>query len=132
MVARWVSYSLHIAASSDSLAIRLSFIRTYLERDVPMFGPRIPAEMLNAFWKMLAHVPGQLPQCVASGVMAISAPTVTSYLALLVDLLLVRRLPPYHVNVGIAAGQVSRTYIRDSGLPLRQTPRETPDWRYPE
>jgi uncharacterized protein len=86
--------SLLAASDSDSLAIRLSFIRTYLERDVPMFGPRIPAEMLERFWKMLAHVQGSLLNAsrLASS-MAISAPTVTSYLGLLVDLLLVRRLP---------------------------------------
>ncbi len=109
--------SLLAASDSDSLAIRLSFIRTYLERDVPMFGPRIPAETLERFWKMLAHVQGSLLNAsrLASS-MAISAPTVTSYLGLLVDLLLVRRLPPYHVNVGKRLVKSPKTYIRDSGL----------------
>ena len=109
--------SLLAASDSDSLAIRLSFIRTCLERDVPMFGPRIPAETLERFWKMLAHVQGSLLNAsrLASS-MAISAPTVTSYLGLLVDLLLVRRLPPYHVNVGKRLVKSPKTYIRDSGL----------------
>lgn len=109
--------SLLAASDLDSLAIRLSFIRTYLERDVPMFGPRIPAEMLERFWKMLAHVQGSLLNAsrLASS-MAISAPTITSYLGLLVDLLLVRRLPPYHVNVGKRLVKSPKTYIRDSGL----------------
>jgi len=109
--------SLLAASDSDSLAIRLSFIRTCLERDVPMFGPRIPAETLERFWKMLAHVQGSLLNAsrLASS-MAISAPTVTNYLGLLVDLLLVRRLPPYHVNVGKKLVKSPKTYIRDSGL----------------
>ena len=109
--------SLLAASDLDSLAIRLSFIRTYLERDVPMFGPRIPAEILERFWTMLAHVQGSLLNAsrLASS-MAISAPTVTSYLGLLVDLLLVRRLPPYHVNVGKRLVKSPKTYIRDSGL----------------
>ncbi len=109
--------SLLAASDLDSLAIRLSFIRTYLERDVPMFGPRIPAEMLERFWKMLAHLQGSLLNAsrLASS-MAISAPTVTSYLGLLVDLLLVRRLPPCHVNVRKRLVKSPKTYIRDSGL----------------
>jgi uncharacterized protein len=109
--------SLLAASDLDSLAIRLNFIRTYLERDVPMFGPRIPAETLERFCKMLAHVQGSLLNAsrLASS-MEISAPTVTSYLGLLVDLLLVRRLPPYHVNVGKRLVKSPKTYIRDSGL----------------
>lgn len=109
--------SLLAASDRDSLAIRVSFIRTYLERDVPMFGPRIPAETLERFWTMLAHAQGSLLNAsrLASS-MAISAPTVTNYLGLLVDLLLVRRLPPYHVNVGKRLVKSPKTYIRDSGL----------------
>jgi uncharacterized protein len=109
--------SLLAANNRDSLANRVSFIRTYLERDVPMFGPRIPAEALERFWTMLAHVQGSLLNAsrIASS-MAVSAPTVTSYLGLLVDLLLVRRLPPYHANVGKRLVKSPKTYIRDSGL----------------
>jgi len=105
------------ANDRDSLANRASFIRTYLERDVPMFGPRIPAEALERFWTMLAHVQGSLLNAsrLASS-MAVSAPTVTSYLGLLVDLLLVRRLPPHHANVGKRLVKSPKTYIRDSGL----------------
>jgi uncharacterized protein len=109
--------SLLAETDSDSMAIRRSFIRTYLERDVPMFGPRIPAETLERFWTMLAHVQGTLLNAsrLASS-MAVTAPTVTSYLGLLVDLLLVRRLPPHHVNVGKRLVKSPKTYIRDSGL----------------
>lgn len=100
-----------------SLALRRDFIRTYLERDVPMFGPRIPAETLERFWTMLAHCQGGLLNAskLASGI-GVSAPTVTSYLDLLADLLLVRRLPPYLRNLGKRLVKSPKTYVRDSGL----------------
>lgn len=102
---------------SDSLALRESFVRTYLERDVPMFGPRVPAETLRRLWTMLAHNQGTLLNAsrLASG-LNVSAPTVTSYVDLLVDLLLVRRLPPLHANVGKRLVKSPKTYVRDSGL----------------
>ncbi len=101
----------------DSFRLRQSFIRTYLERDVPMFGPRVPAETLERFWTMLAHNQGALLNAsrLASG-LGVSAPTVTNYVGLLVDLLLVRRLPPLHPNVGKRLVKSPKTYIRDSGL----------------
>jgi predicted AAA+ superfamily ATPase len=105
------------ASDPDSFYTRRSFIRTYLERDVAMFGPRVPAETLERLWTMLAHNQGTLLNAsrLASG-LAVSAPTVTSYIGLLVDLLLVRRLPPFHANVGKRLIKSPKTYVRDSGL----------------
>lgn len=105
------------ANDAESLALRLDFIRTYLERDVPMFGPRIPAETLERLWTMLAHGQGGLLNAskLAAGI-GVSSPTVTSYLGLLVDLLLVRRLPPYHRNIRKRLVKSPKTYVRDSGL----------------
>lgn len=102
---------------ADSLRLRRGFIRTYLERDVPQFGPRIPAELLERLWTMLAHNQGTLLNASKlAGGLSVSAPTVTSYVSLLVDLLLVRRLAPYHANVGKRLVKSPRTYVRDSGL----------------
>jgi predicted AAA+ superfamily ATPase len=105
------------ANDSDSYQLRQSFIRTYLERDVAQFGPRIPAETLERLWTMLAHNQGTLLNAsrLAAG-LAVSAPTVTSYIGLLVDLLLVRRLMPLHANVGKRLVKSPKTYVRDSGL----------------
>jgi predicted AAA+ superfamily ATPase len=102
---------------ADSLKFRKNFIRTYLERDVPQFGPRIPAETLERLWTMLAHGQGTLLNAsrLASS-LAVSAPTVTSYIDLLVDLLLVRRLRPLHPNVGKRLVKSPKIYVRDSGL----------------
>jgi predicted AAA+ superfamily ATPase len=102
---------------AESLARRKDFIRTYLERDVPQFGPRIPAETLDRLWTMLAHNDGQLlnaSRLAAS--LSISATTVTRYIDLLVDLLLVRRLQPFHGNLGKRLVKSPKVFIRDSGL----------------
>lgn len=101
----------------DSFRLRRSFIRTYLERDVPMFGPRIPAETLERLWMMLAHSQGTLLKATRlASSLSISAPTVTTYISLLVDLLLVRRLMPFHANISKRLVKSPKTYIRDSGL----------------
>lgn len=101
----------------DSLKLRKSFIRTYLERDVPQFGPRVPAQTLERLWTMLAHAQGTLLNAsrLASG-LSLTAPTVTKYIDLLADLLLVRRLPPLHANIGKRLVKSPKVYVRDSGL----------------
>ena len=105
------------ASDADSVAFREDFIRTYLERDVPQFGSRVPAETLRRLWTMLSHHQGQLLNAsrLASG-LAVSSPTVTGYIDLLVDLLLIRRLPPLHKNIGKRLVKAPKTYVRDSGL----------------
>ena len=100
-----------------SLRWRRDFIRTYLERDIPQLGPRIPAETLRRLWTMLAHNQGGLLNAanLARG-LGVSGATVGSYLDLMVDLLLVRRLPPRMVNVGKRLVRSPKVYLRDSGL----------------
>ena len=101
----------------DSYAYRRNFIRTYLERDVPQFGPRVPAATLERLWVMLAHSQGQLLNAsMLAKSLSLSAPTISSYIDLLSDLLLVRRLPPFHANVKKRLVKSPRVYIRDSGL----------------
>ncbi|MFZ5775200.1 MAG: ATP-binding protein [Thermodesulfobacteriota bacterium] len=106
-------------AGSDrrSVTWRENFIRTYLERDIPLLGPRIPAETLRRFWTMLAHAQGGLLNAaqLARG-LAVSGSTVARYLDLLVDLLLVRRLAPWHANTGKRLVRAPRVFVRDSGL----------------
>ena len=106
-------------APSDaaSLRWRTDFIRTYLERDVPQLGPRIPAETLRRLWTMLAHQQGGLLNAAAlARALAVDGKTVASYLDLLVDLLLVRRLAPWHGNVRKRLVKSPKVYVRDSGL----------------
>ncbi len=82
-----------------------------------MLGPRIAAERLRRFWTMLAHCQGGvLNAAQLARSLSVDGKTVAKYLDLLVDLLLVRRLPPYHANVGKRLVKSPKTYIRDSGL----------------
>lgn len=106
-------------AASDraSQRWRQDFIRTYLERDIPMFGPRIPAETLRRFWTMLAHhQSGLLNAAEFARALGVDGKTVASYLDLLVDLLLVRRLESWHANVGKRLVKSPKVYVRDSGI----------------
>ena len=107
-----------LAADDErSLEWRLEFITTYLQRDLPSLGPRIPAETLRRFWTMLAHNQGQAfnAASLARG-LDVSGTTVARYLDLLVDLLLVRRLPPWTSNLGKRVVKAPKTYVRDSGI----------------
>ena len=104
-------------SDSDSAVWRENFIRTYLERDIPLLGPRIPAETLRRFWTMLAHGQGSLLNAAnLARALAVEGKTVAKYLDLMVDLLLVRRLPPLHANVGKRLVRSPKTYVRDSGI----------------
>lgn len=100
-----------------SLRWRESFIRTYLERDIPQFGPRIPAETLRRLWTMLAHHQGGLLNVAQlARNIGVDAKTAASYIDLLSDLLLVRRLAPWHDNQGKRLVKSPKVYVRDSGL----------------
>lgn len=100
-----------------SLEWRGAFIRTYLQRDIPALAPRIPSETLRRFWTMLAHNQGAPFNAsrLASG-LGMSGQTVSRYLDLLVDLMLVRRLEPWTSNVGKRMIRSPKVYVRDSGI----------------
>lgn len=117
----WVrgGFPLSFLAKSDpsSVTWRDAFITTYLERDIPQLGPRIPATTLRRFWTMLAHRQGTpLNAAELARSLAVDGKTVAGYLDLLVDLLLVRRLPPLQANLGKRLTKSPKTYVRDSGL----------------
>ena len=107
-----------LADSDRSSAIwRENFIDTYLRRDIPELGPRIPAATLRRFWTMLAHEQGTPCNTARLGQSLAADPkTVSRYLDLLVDLLLVRRLPPLQANVAKRLVKSPKVYVRDSGL----------------
>jgi len=109
--------SLLAGSDAASLRWRVDFIRTYLERDVPQLGPRIPAETLRRLWTMLAHQQGGLLNAAAfARALAVDGKTVAAYLDLLVDLLLVRRLVPWHGNTRKRLVKSPKVFVRDSGL----------------
>jgi len=109
--------SLLATSEKNSLIWRRDFIKTYLERDIPQLGPRIPAETLERFWTMLAHNQGSVLNAAhLARNLEVTGVTIARYLDLMVDLLLVRRLKPYTANVGKRLVRSPKIYVRDSGL----------------
>jgi uncharacterized protein len=108
----------YLARSDDtSMTWRRDFVRTYLERDIPQFDSRVPAETLRRFWTMLAHNQGSLLNAAKlAAALVVDVRTVNRYLDLLVDLLLVRRLQPWSGNAGKRLVRSPKTYLRDSGI----------------
>ena len=102
---------------ADSMTWREVFISTYLEKDILALGPRIPSTTLRRLWTMLAHHQGELLDLSKlAAALAISGQTVSRYIDLLCDLMLVRRLPAWHGNVGKRLIRSPKVYVRDSGL----------------
>jgi len=109
--------SVTAADDAASVAWRQDFVRTYLERDIPALGPRVPAETMRRLWTMLAHEQGgRLNAAGLARSLAVHGSTVGRYLDLLVDLLLVRRLPPLQVYVGKRLVKSPKVFVRDSGI----------------
>ena len=101
-----------------SLLWRLDLIQTFLARDIPQAGITIPAETLRRFWRMCAHLHGQVFNASQIGVAmgGVSHTTIARYLDILIDTMMVRRLEPYHANVGKRLVKSPKMYMRDSGL----------------
>lgn len=101
----------------DSVAWRRQFLQTFLERDIPQLGIRIPALALRRFWSMLAHHHGQIWNAaeLARG-MGVGEATVRRYLDLLAGVFMVRQLPPWFENLGKRQVKSPKIYVRDSGL----------------
>ena len=105
------------ASDTDSIEWRENFIRTYLERDVPQLGLRLSATTLRRFWTMLVHLQGSpLNMAALARSLGVDGKTVANYLDLMIDLLLVRKLNPWHRNVGKRLVKRPKAYVRDSGI----------------
>ena len=106
-------------ANSDTAAMRKleSIVRTYLERDIPQMGFNIPATRLRRLWTMLAHLQGEtVSSTKLAGNLEVDRKTVNYYIDILTDLLLVRRLEPWHANIKKRLVKSPRYYVRDSGI----------------
>ncbi len=109
--------SLTAPTGAASVRWRRDFTRAYLERDVAQFAPRIAGEMLRRFWTMLAHLQASTVNVAQlARNLGVDTRTANGYLDLLTDLLLVRRLAPWHNNQGKRLVKSPKIYIRDSGL----------------
>lgn len=108
-----------LARSDDASYVwRQDFIRSFLQRDLPNMGVRVAAETLRRFWQMLAHLQGQMFNASQLGqsLGGASHTTATRYLDVLVDTMMVRRLPPLLPNLGKRLVKSPKVYLRDSGV----------------
>jgi predicted AAA+ superfamily ATPase len=106
-------------SKSDELSMNWleNLIRTYLERDIPQMGFKIPATRLRRLWTMLAHLQGEVVNfSKLAANLEVDGKTISHYIDILVDLLLVRRLEPWHANVKKRLVRSPRFYIKDSGI----------------
>jgi len=103
---------------ASSLAWRADLAQTFLARDLPQLGVTIPAETLRRFWRMCAHLHGQLFNASQLGIAlgGVAHTTVGRYLDLLVNAMMLRRLESFHINIGKRLVKAPKVYLRDSGL----------------
>ncbi len=102
---------------ADSLTWRRQFLQTFLERDLPQLGIRIPAVVLRRFWNMVAHYHGQIWNAAELvRALAVNESTVRRYLDLMTGVFMVRQLPPWFENLGKRQVKAPKIYVRDSGL----------------
>ena len=106
-------------ADDDDVAMRWleDLIRTYLERDIPQMGFQVPATRVRRLWTMLAHLQGETINHSKLGMnLEIDSKTINYYIDILTDILLVRRIEPWHANVKKRLVKSPRYYVRDSGV----------------
>ena len=102
---------------ANSLSWRRQFLQTFIERDLPQLGIRIPAVAVRRFWNMLAHYHGQTWNAAElARALAVNESTVRHYLDLLTGVFMVRQLQPWHENLGKRQVKAPKVYVRDSGL----------------
>ena len=118
---RWLRGGFPLAytarTEADSLTWRRQFLQTFLERDLPQLGIRIPAVVLRRFWNMVAHYHGQIWNAAElARALAVNESTVRRYLDLMTGVFMVRQLPPWFENLGKRQVKAPKIYVRDSGL----------------
>jgi uncharacterized protein len=102
---------------ADSLAWRKNFVQTFLERDLPQWGVRIPAPTLLRFWTMLAHYNAQVWNAAdPARSLGISQPSVRRYLNVLEAVFMIRTLQPWYTNIQKRQVRAPKLYFRDTGI----------------
>ncbi len=112
-------YPLSILGASDDISVawRKGYIKTFLERDIPALGIKIPAEQLRRFWMMLAHYHGNIFNASELGrSLGVSYKTMKEYVDILTGTFMIRQLQPWYENIGKRQVKTPKVYIRDSGI----------------
>ncbi len=102
---------------ADSTLWRANFARTFLERDIPQLGIRIPSETLRRFWTMIAHYHGQVWNAAEfARALGVRQGAARHYLDILAGAFMVRALPPWFENLKKRQVKAPKVYVRDTGL----------------
>ncbi len=105
------------ASEADSLAWRKNFVQTFLERDLPQWGIRVPPATLLRFWTMLAHYHGQIWKATEPArALGISEPMARQYLDILEGVYMVRVLQPWYANLKKRQVKSPKIFFRDTGI----------------
>lgn len=114
----WLNGSLPLSyLLEDSTRWRENYVQTFLERDIPQLGIKIPSQTLRKFWTLIAHYHGQLINySEISRAFGISAPTVVRYMDILEGTFMIRSLQPWYANIGKRIIKNPKIYFKDSGL----------------
>lgn len=101
----------------ESYNWRKSYISTFLERDIPSLGIRIPASTMRRFWQMIAHYQGQVVNYSELGrSFGANDKTIRNYLDILTETFMIRQLRPWHENIKKRQVKRPKIYFRDSGI----------------
>lgn len=101
----------------QSLSWRKDFVETFLLRDLPQYGVRIPSTELRRLWMMCAHLHGRLLNLSELGQsLDRSRTAIGNHLDILEDAFVIRRLQPWFENIGKRQRKSPKLYLRDSGL----------------
>jgi predicted AAA+ superfamily ATPase len=101
----------------SSFSWRHDFIRSFLERDIPQFGIRIPADTLRRFWMMTAHIHGQVWNAAdLARSLGAKEDTARKYLDILSGAFMIRQVSPWFENIGKRLVKSPKVFIRDSGI----------------
>jgi len=104
-------------SEEDSFIWRKNFVQTFLERDLPQWGVRVPSSSLLRFWTMLAHYHGQIWNASEPArSLGVAEPTIRRYLDILDDVYMVRVLQPWHANIKKRQVKSPKILFRDSGI----------------
>ena len=109
--------SLLAPTEGRSVSWRREFVRAFVERDLPQLGSNVSASTISRFWAMLAHYHGQIWNASEfARAFGVSEPSVRRYVDLLVETFAVRRLNPWHENLGKRQVKSPKLYIADTGI----------------
>jgi predicted AAA+ superfamily ATPase len=94
-----------------------SFVDTYIQRDLSMLGLNADNELIRRFWKMIAHMNGDIVNYSnLSKSLGISVNTVKKYISFFKNAFLVQLIEPYSSNLKKRLLKSPKIILNDTGI----------------